>query len=199
MIKLVNLLKEISVSVKKPIGQGSQHIVYPHSKDPNKVIKTFDPDEGEFINTKHIDIFQKHPNIFPKVYKATDKYAVLEKLDIDQAITELEKLEAEFFNLKWRSNKKRKHSILLDDIMENDNLEDNDFIYKLYYLIKNNPSSVLKPELNTLYSLTQNSNLLKKWIDFLTQIISTFNKKDLDIHAEQFGYDSKGNIKLLDL
>jgi len=198
MIKLIDILKEISVSGKEPIGQGSQHIIYPHSKDPNKVIKTFDPSEGESINIEQIDTFQKYPNIFPKVYKVTDKYAVLEKLDVNQAITELEKLEIEFFNLKWRSNKKRKYSILLDDVMEDDNLEDNDFIYKLHYLIKNNPSS-LKSELNTLYSLTQNPELLKKWVDFLLQIVSIFGKKDLDIHAEQFGYTPEGQIKLLDI
>jgi len=198
MIKLIDILKEIFVSGKEPIGQGSQHVVYPYSKDPNKVIKTFDPSEGESINIEQIDTFQQYPNIFPIVYKVTDKYAVLEKLDVDQAVAELEKLNVEFSNIKQKSNEKRKYSILLDDIMEDDNLQYDDFIYKLYYLIKNNPSS-LKSELNTLYSLTQNPNLLKKWIDFLLQIVSIFGKKDLDIHAEQFGYTPEGQIKLLDI
>jgi hypothetical protein len=199
MIKLIDILKEISVSGKEPIGQGSQHVVYPYSKDPNKVIKTFDPSEGESINIEQIDTFQQYPNIFPIVYKVTDKYAVLEKLNTEKAINELEKLQTEFFNLKWRSEKKRKYSILLDDLMENDNLEGLDFIGLLYHLFLNTPSSSLKKELNTLYSLTQNPNLLKKWIDFLLQIVSIFGKKDLDIHAEQFGYTSEGQIKLLDI
>jgi hypothetical protein len=202
MIKLTNLLKQLikeeiykvltEITFKTPIGQGSEHIIYPHSKDPNKVIKT----SSQSVNKNQITTFQKHPDIFPIVYKITDKYAVLEKLDVNQVITELEKLEVEFFNLKWHSDKKRKYSILLDDLMEN-NDDNYDFIGLLYYLLQNNPSS-LKSELNTLYSLTQNPELLKKWIDFLLQIISIFGKKDLDIHAEQFGYTPKGQIKLLD-
>ena len=191
MIKLINILKEIIF--KTPIGQGSEHIIYPYSKDPNKVIKT----SSQSVNKNQITIFQKHPDIFPIVYKITDKYAVLEKLDVNQAITELEKLEVEFFNLKWHSDKKRKYSILLDDLMEN-NDDDYDFIGLLYYLFQNNPSS-LKSELNTLYSLTQNPELLKKWIDFLIKVTSKTNQTELDIHSEQFGYDSKGNIKLLDI
>ena len=78
MIKLINILKEIIF--KTPIGQGSEHIIYPYSKDPNKIIKTFDPDETESINKDQITTFQKHPDIFPIIYKVTDKYAVLEKL-----------------------------------------------------------------------------------------------------------------------
>ena len=191
MIKLINILKEIIF--KTPIGQGSEHIIYPYSKDPNKIIKT----SSQSVNKNQITIFQKHPDIFPIVYKITDKYAVLEKLDVNQAITELEKLEVEFFNLKWHSDKKRKYSILLDDLMEN-NDDDYDFIGLLYYLLQNNPSS-LKSELNTLYSLTQNPELLKKWIDFLIKVTSKTNQTELDIHSEQFGYDSKGNIKLLDI
>ena len=191
MIKLQDILKEIIF--KTPIGQGSEHIIYPYSKDPNKIIKT----SSQSVNKNQITIFQKHPDIFPIVYKITDKYAVLEKLDVNQAITELEKLEVEFFNLKWHSDKKRKYSILLDDLMEN-NDDDYDFIGLLYYLLQNNPSS-LKSELNTLYSLTQNPELLKKWIDFLIKVTSKTNQTELDIHSEQFGYDSKGNIKLLDI
>ena len=106
MIKLIDILKEITL--KEPIGQGSEHVIYPYSKDPNKIIKTFDPDERESINKDQITTFQNHPDIFPIVYKVTDKYAVLEKLNTKKAIDELEKLEAEFFNLKWRDEKKKK-------------------------------------------------------------------------------------------
>ena len=90
MIKLLSILKEITF--KEPIGQGSEHIIYPYSKDPNKVIKTFDPDEKESINKDQITTFQKHPDIFPIVYKVTDKYAILEKLNTKKVIDELEKL-----------------------------------------------------------------------------------------------------------
>ena len=197
MIKLIDILKEITF--KTPIGQGSEHIIYPYSKDPNKVIKTFDPDETESINKNQITTFQKHPDIFPIVYKVTDKYSVLEKLNTEKAINELEKLQTEFFNLKWRSEKKRKYSILLDDLMENNNLEGLDFIGLLYHLFQNTSSSSLKKELNTLLSLTQNPDLLKKWIDFLIKVSSIMSKTKLDIHTEQFGYDPKGNIKLLDI
>ena len=95
--------------------------------------------------------------------------------------------------------KKRKYSILLDDLMEDDNLEDYDFIGLLYHLFQNTSSSSLKKELNTLLSLTSNPDLLKKWIDFLIKLPSIIGKTELDIHAEQFGYDSEENIKLLDI
>ena len=197
MIKLIDILKEITF--KTPIGQGSEHIIYPYSKDPNKIIKTFDPDETESINKDQITTFQKHPDIFPIIYKVTDKYAVLEKLNTEKAIDELEKLQTEFFNLKWRDEKKRKYSILLDELMEDDNLEDYDFIGLLYHLFQNTSSSSLKKELTTLLSLTSNPDILKKYIDFLTKVTSKINQTELDIHSEQFGYDSKENIKLLDI
>ena len=197
MIKLLNILKEITF--KEPIGQGSEHIIYPYSKDPNKVIKTFDPDERESIDKDQITTFQKHPDIFPIVYKVTDKYAILEKLNTKKVIDELEKLEAEFFNLKWKSNKKRKYSILLDDLMKDDNLDGYDFIGLLYYLIQKTPSSSLKKELDTLSSFTQNPKLLKKWIDFLIKLSSIMGQTELDMHAEQFGYNSEENLKLLDI
>ena len=83
--------------------------------------------------------------------------------------------------------------------MEDNNLEDYDFIGLLYHLFQNTSSSSLKKELTTLLSLTSNPDLLKKYIDFLTKVISKTNQTELDIHAEQFGYDPKENIKLLDI
>jgi hypothetical protein len=83
--------------------------------------------------------------------------------------------------------------------MEDDNLEGIDFIGKLYYLIQKTPSSSLKKELDTLSSFTQNPKLLKKWIDFLIKLSSIMGQTELDMHAEQFGYDSEENLKLLDI
>ena len=56
----------------------------------------------------------------------------------------LKNYKQNFFNLKWRSEKKRKYSILLDDLMENNNLEGLDFIGLLYHLFQNTSSSSLK-------------------------------------------------------
>ena len=78
--------------------------------------------------------------------------------------------------------------------MEDDNLEGIDFIGKLYYLIQKTPSSSLKKELDTLSSFTQNPKLLKKWIDFLIKLSSIMGQTELDMHAEQFGYNSEENL-----
>jgi hypothetical protein len=45
---------------------------------------------------KIMPTFQNHPDIFPIVYKVTDKYAVLGKLNTEKAINDLTKLESEF-------------------------------------------------------------------------------------------------------
>ena len=116
MIKLIDILKEITL--KEPIGQGSEHIIYPYSKDPNKVIKTFDSDETESINKNQITTFQNHPDIFPIVYKVTDKYAVLEKLNTKKAIDELEKL-AQFL-------KEENNLIAVSDNEESDSESESD-------------------------------------------------------------------------
>jgi hypothetical protein len=80
MIKLIDILNELNIQPKLKLGTGSTYTTYPSSLQPDKVIKILnDEDEGSL--DEHYDLFIKYPKYFPIVYKKTDKYMVLEKLN----------------------------------------------------------------------------------------------------------------------
>jgi hypothetical protein len=103
MIKLVNLLKELYDEnlIGSWYGEGSVHYVYNYDKD--KVIK-FNQNQGEPISD-HIKIFDKYPDIFPKVYDIGEDYVILEKLDDDKStIVRLLKSHGNFLPYHDKSN-----------------------------------------------------------------------------------------------
>jgi hypothetical protein len=76
MIKLIDILKELNIQTKPELGSGLSFVTYPSKIDPSKVIKTTIYDEPEKLQD-HAYIFIKYPKYFPEVYKATDKYLVI--------------------------------------------------------------------------------------------------------------------------
>ena len=83
MIKLTDILKELNIQRKSKLGTGSEFTAYPSTLQPDKVIKVLnDEDEGNF--EEHYYLFNKYPEYFPIVYKKTDKYMILEKLDTQE-------------------------------------------------------------------------------------------------------------------
>jgi hypothetical protein len=196
MIKLVDILKELNIKPKKPSGLGSRHIVYPSQSDPNKVIKTINinPDyDGNEYNTLDIDsleLFKKYPNVFPKVYKITNKYAVLEKLNTSKVFNELKNL----YNQVIESN--TEFSEYIKDKYTGYDRSSNEFSTDIYEYIKYEDKTL--SDFDEVYSKIKDGELLKKYVLFIFTIIKLF-PQSLDIHNDQFGYDSEGNIKLLDI
>jgi hypothetical protein len=87
MIKLIKILKEITIQTKPQLGKGENFIAYPSKTYSDRVIKTSSSPQNI---QNHVNLFNKFPEIFPKVYEVTDRYMVVEKLN-QQPIQEYNK------------------------------------------------------------------------------------------------------------
>ena len=86
MIKLVDILKELNIQSKTPIGQGGEQTAYPSKIKPGFVIKKLTGENEYFTKEDWKEIIQtaqQHPEVFAQVDKVDfDKgYFVQEKLD----------------------------------------------------------------------------------------------------------------------
>jgi hypothetical protein len=139
-------------------GKGSSKKVYLVPNHPDKVMKF----GYNVINESHI--FYDNPKFTPKIFFINYKreYSVVEKLDVEKAITDFKKY------IIGTTNKD---------------------LYRYRHFIKNDIFETLKENFKTEESL----NFLLRIRDI---VIAT--KMD-DIRAENFGYDSNGILKCLDL
>lgn len=176
-------IEELSTKPKMPIGHGVEHVVYPSLKDPSKVFKmAYSEDEGNVIKFRNsvIETFEKYPDIFPKIFRKSDKYVVLERLNTERAEKEYD---------------------LLNQVLEKDDeLYMGDFSYTLFLVFRdygeevereidnyfaNQPSPIPK-----LYRKWK--NLIKRFFEIMPQTYHT------DLHIGQFGYTKDGKLKILD-
>jgi len=195
-------MKEISIRRKEPIGSGTVHNVYDFEKFKDKIIKTKYGDmrivNGQLqrinsnkIDQKEIETFINNPNLFAKVYKVTERYAVIEKLDTKSFLNDVQEkvapavvktfIQNPELSAEWTSKKPeeltsqdfdgagmlnafRNHKEFIKGVLKN--TPDRDFVIELLKLI------------NTAY------NEIPKHV--------------VDIHENNIGYDKEGNMKLLD-
>jgi hypothetical protein len=194
------------IKQKNPIGKGRDHIVYDYHADPSKVIKiawdnpkTSRPmawdGNGNVVSKdytkldpKHIEMFIEHPNLFPKVFKFTDKYAIIEKLDIKKTEQEENKLANQ-----------------LKPYINGDEIYDS-VSFKIYIMLTDKWSLKRGEYVNLIkkmYEAGEDLTLLFKYVRFFKQIIDeigVLNNKPrfVDVRKENLGYDKKNNLKLLD-
>jgi hypothetical protein len=180
MIKLLNILNESLLEKlgtrKQIMGSGIQHDVYPFKGDPTKVIKI--SAYGDDIDTSYVKTFQDNPSITAKIFKVTNKYMIMEKLDTKKFLEEDEKVR---MFLSKVENKLPYDSLLFIKTLQ---LEYPDVLQGLMkYADKNNKEV---------------KSILERWVDFLERLKET-GLEDLDIHNANLGYDKEGKLKLLDL
>ena len=87
MIKLIDILNELNIQSKTPIGSGYEQDVYPYMKDPNYVIKKwFNKDTTEGTIDRFISMYKKYPKYLAKSFKLKDNhdYYLQEKVDNDR-------------------------------------------------------------------------------------------------------------------
>lgn len=178
------ILKEIEIKQKNRIGLGSFHAVYPYNQDPNKVIKiprsNSDYAKETFRNNNDdawFNVFKKYPDFFPKIYKITDKYILIERLDVEKVKNELQLLEDDLYLL---------YSDLIDD-----GYNITEIIYNLLLNKDKNLKNVIKT--------SKNKTILKKYIDLLSKIIKSDIKTFIDVNDNNFGYTQNGVLKMLDI
>lgn len=163
---------------KNIIDKGTYHKIYPMLNNYDKVIKTVS--NSHKIDTKWVDTFIKYPDMFPIIYKSTDNYVILERLDTDKVKNELKIMEDDILI---------NYPLLSDDIDDGYNIS-----VLLYNFILND-----KKQLIHLLSRIKNKLLFTIWTNYLQKLIKLNIRKFIDINDNNFGYDKKGNLKMLDI
>lgn len=178
MIKLVNLLKELKTYPKKSIGGGEHGDAYLVGKD--KIVKKsnklngFTPNEIENYN-----LFNQHPDLFPHIYKLTNNYVIMDKIDSPG------KILMDVYNF-------------LDSI---DIWRDEDFITNIYDSLRFNDFKIFNQILQKAKELNRIDvyNTLKKCLDFCIKLNKIVKNKFIDIQISNIGVDNEGKIKIFDL
>lgn len=203
MIDLIKNYKNSTNSInedlrlKEPIGMGKDHQVFDYEADPTKVIKVawgakdgenrFDPNAEKIqtnLDPNHIRIFTKYPNIFPKVFKATDRYAIIEKLNPAPVLDDEKKIFQQLSKYNFSTLRYMKEY---------------DAVSSLYWNITNR-SGFLISMLKKLTSAGEDLTILNKYLTLFKQINSTLKRAvgNVDVGTNNMGYDQQGNVKLLD-
>lgn len=212
-VRNILILNELNINKKSKLGSGQDFETYPSNKNPDRVIKSATTKYSSSNISNHINIFKKYPKYFPIVYKYNEKFAELEKLDlnpvkeIDGKIKKLVKINFIEKNTHLPENIKsilnRYPKIYGKNILEHLNFnsigyinpniknvtnEDEAISYLLLYLIKQDKD------------LYNTSLKLKKLYDIVLNII--YNKENyrdvLDWGVNNVGVDNLGNFKMLD-
>jgi len=188
MIKLTNLLKELNIQPKTPIGQGDEQTTYPSKIKPGFVIKKFTADEENFTKEEWrevIETAQQHPDVFAQIDKVDfDKgYIVQEKLDEKSLTKDGNELYSYLKdnNILYRNPQDRSNYSGLDPItilyMDPDRID----------MLDNTPwEDTLKPKLERFFDKLENAGF-------------GINDNFLgDLRLTNVGYDKNGEIKILD-
>ena len=181
----VNILKD------KVIADATETAVFQHS-DPKKLVlvssealyeakynndpnlEVYMPDHIVRLIPKY-NVYKRRPDLFPHVYHIEKDHVIVEKLDVLSVAHDVEILE----------------SYLGDDF------------YSFEHMVNNFYKKILK-----LNWPTEVRELARKYANIVCDLKSTLTKKEklemdrvddlYDVHEENWGYDSKGNLKLID-
>jgi len=198
MIKLINLLNEMYDKdlIGSEYGEGGQHKIYDYDKD--KVIKFNYSGEGEIGD--NLKIFTKYPDVFPKVYDMGYDYAILEKLDDNKANSEMRECKKYLFSQSSEIPPKNQYiaKLVQRSRVKGPNWYNSEMSQLIYNNLNDNKlKSQLQQELpSNLYN-----SLIKNWYPLLQKVknISWSSKHEKDINDENFGYNLKGELKILDI
>ncbi len=186
------LLKEVKGDVdelktveKDVVGSGSFHYVYPSKSNPNVVYKV----GAEPTVKAWYEIFKEHPDLFPKVYKIGKinrplDYASKKKKTFSDFYVMVEKLNTKMFIDYWL--KFRMYCNLLEINL--------DTIIVFFYERQEHIRDLLK------IMKDNDDDVYYKFLEFMNLIDSVYElKASADLHKYQFGYDTNGVLKCLDI
>lgn len=197
-------MNELDVKYKKPIGAGSEHSIFPYKKFQDKIIKTYYgainfKGSNPYLNINNTfdrdksRLMKENPEFCAKVYKITERYAVIEKLNTKKFLADVEKINSCVFNYCIQDEETAK--IFSIDVRNSDS-SDIQLSMLIWYKALKNKDLLLKIMDHC------NSEVFKKLVNFLAALQHSSLHREynyLDIHDANFGYDKNGNIKLLDL
>lgn len=191
------MIHEVEIKRKEKLGSGQFHNVYNFEKFKDKVIRTrygdiiLTPNGMKRIDTDKLDleeikIFQQYPDLFVKVFKVTERYAVLEKLDV--------------------SNIEKESLILARGIYRYiSNFGDEGFNFRIDPEISDPQDMMVS---NVLYIMNHNPKFVKavrehcdkaifdRWYRLIEGLIKI--NKFFDVHNYNIGYDKQMKLKMFD-
>lgn len=203
LFEMNSKIHELNIQPKKPLGQGTEHTAFPYEKFQDKVIKTrngnvevkgnkFVKTNNSNLNQEEIQTFKDNPDLFAHVYKSTDRYAILEKLNTHDIRKDLDELTEGMIKFFIRNPNISAFFTPKDPTT----LETDDFNVSADIMINRNDKEFLKGVLKN----TKNKDFFRKLLTFIKTVYSrNLPKKSIDIHDGNLGYDKQGNIKLLDI
>jgi hypothetical protein len=201
MIKLIDILNEMYDKdlIGSEYGEGGQHMIYQYG--PDKVIK-FSHGGGEL--GYNVKIFTEYPDIFPKVYDMGEDYVILEKLNDDKFIKEVWKVKRILHNnaKSISSEDVPKNSYIAQLLQRSRNNGSTYYSNTITELIYNNlKDNKLKEEFKKELPSDLYDSLIKNYYPLLQKVknISWNSKHEKDINDENFGYNSEGELKMLDI
>ncbi len=185
-MKLTKIFYDVLVEADKElIGKGSYHRVYPSKHNPNIVYKVGRTDVLE----KWVYIFKENPSLFAKIYGDIKKTKFPIKGFDNKVITMIEMGYVTVEKLDTKKFVKIYNEI---DLYFVDNtfqyyLNRFDFFQDMFYGVGEKINK-------------DNPELFDKYVELLNLITSIYEiKPSADLHKNQFGYDSNGILKCLDI
>ncbi len=202
----INSMDEANPVEKKHIGAGVDHTVYPSLKDPRIVYKL----GSDYAVQGWFSLFKENPDLFPKVYNMRKTQMRLKKdkymfngehfANIKAGtIVPVTYVEVEKMNTK----KAVKEWDILDEIVTE--LTKNDFGWDFQDFVMSYNRLTTPKYIERLEDLENEIKLeypeyykifdrFKVLIDRIYEV-----KPAADLHQYNFGYDSKGNLKCIDV
>lgn len=184
-MKLLSNLFEVLIKDKEMVGQGAYHKVYPSGHNPNIVYKV----GRKYTLEGWVDMFKEFPSLFPKVYGDIKTLTIPIKGFNNEII---KKIDVEYIAIEKLNTKKFIQFYNEIDLyfVEND---------LLYYIRRYEDSGDVF--LDVGYKIhDKNPKLYNDYIDFISLVDSIYEiKPSADLHKHQFGYDTNGEIKCLDI
>lgn len=196
------VMKEINIRRKEPLGSGTVHTVYNFEKFKDKVIKTkygdleYTNGKLERVNTNKLDqnemqTFVNNPEIFAKVYKYTDRYAIIEKLDTQNLLNDVQEKVAPAIVKTFIQNPELASEWTSKKPIE---MTSQDFDGAGMLNAFRNHKQFVKGVLKN----TPDREFVIKLLKLINNAYNEIPRHVVDIHENNLGYDKEGNIKLLD-
>ena len=188
------VLLEFPIEKKPQFARGMEHTLYEYKRDPSKLFKVGEKD----VVDEWVKVFKKFPTLFPKIYsvgklgQTNNYYVLIEKLDTTMAETE------------WQELENKLEEIGVTDPMDE---EDEDYGRDItdIYINHKDDDNVINDIKTRLMNYDQNAyKSFVKWFGLFKKCEKAIEKvlgrtTLVDAHRYNFGYDSEGNLKCLDI
>jgi hypothetical protein len=178
------IFKELDIRQKIKIGSGTYKDVYDLETYPGFVAKKFSILDNEVVYDvqEEEEISKKYPELFTQIKKVDYKrgYMVQEKVDKDKFQSDVDKLKEEI-------------------VLAAPSFKPIDIPFYLFRHLRDNNKDAIK----AIKDILKDNNNKKFYNTLITYLFKLSKVKretqGLDVHRENFGYNDKKQIKMLDI